>query len=51
VVTGSAEEVAATLAEFDRLGVAHLIVMLSSESPAALSKLADAVRLYRANLP
>jgi probable F420-dependent oxidoreductase len=49
VVTGSTEEVAATLAEYDRLGVSHLLVILSPDTPAALTKLADAMRLYRSN--
>ena len=49
VVTGSTEEVAATLAQYDRLGVNHLLVIVDPETPAILTKLAGAVRLYRSN--
>ena len=47
VVTGSSEEIAAILAEYERLGVAQLQVIVEPDAPAALIRLADAMRRYR----
>ena len=47
VLSGSVEEIAAILVEYDALGVDHLMFHLLPSSPAAYEQLAQAVQLYR----
>jgi len=47
VLSGSTEEIATVLAEYEALGAAHLMFHLRPSTPAAYAKLAEAVRLYR----
>jgi alkanesulfonate monooxygenase SsuD/methylene tetrahydromethanopterin reductase-like flavin-dependent oxidoreductase (luciferase family) len=49
-LTGSAEEVAAGLVEHVELGARHLIVALDPTTPAAVERLAEAVRVARSSL-
>jgi alkanesulfonate monooxygenase SsuD/methylene tetrahydromethanopterin reductase-like flavin-dependent oxidoreductase (luciferase family) len=46
---GSPEEIAAALAEFERLGAGHLQVSLTPDTPVAVSRFAESMRLYRGN--
>ncbi len=46
-LTGSAEEVAAGLREYDALGVGHVIVNLMPNTAAAQARLAEALKVYR----
>jgi probable F420-dependent oxidoreductase len=47
VLSGSVEEIASVLAEYDALGAAHLMFHLRPSTPAAYARLAEAVQLYR----
>lgn len=49
VLSGSVEEIAGILAEYEALGAAHLMFHLRPSTPAAYTKLAEAVQLYRKN--
>ncbi len=49
VLTGSAEEIAGVLAEYEALGAAHLMFHLNPSTPAAYERLAQSVELYRKN--
>lgn len=46
-LSGSTEELAAVLAEYEALGAAHLMFHLRPATPAAYERLAAAVQLYR----
>lgn len=46
-LSGSLEEIAAVLAEYEALGVAHLMFHLRPASPEAYTRLAQAVQIYR----
>jgi alkanesulfonate monooxygenase SsuD/methylene tetrahydromethanopterin reductase-like flavin-dependent oxidoreductase (luciferase family) len=48
VLTGSAEEVAAGLREYDALGVGHVIINLAPNTAAGQARLAEALAAYRA---
>ena len=48
VLTGSPREIAAGLAAHAAAGVAHVMVLLSPNTPEALARLTEAVRLFRA---
>ncbi len=45
--TGSAEQVAAALAEYERMGVAHVMVHCAPYNATTLGRLAEALRVYR----
>jgi hypothetical protein len=47
VLSGSVEEIAAILAEYEALGADHLMFHLNPSKPAAYEQLAQAVQLYR----
>ena len=47
-LSGSVEEIATALAEYEALGAAHLMFHLRPSTPAAYERLAEAVALYRA---
>ncbi len=47
VLTGSVEEIADVLAEYEALGAKHLMFHLTPSTPAAYEQLAEAVQLYR----
>ena len=47
VLSGSVEEIAGVLAEYEALGAAHLMFHLRPSTPATYARLADAVQLYR----
>ncbi|HNT54809.1 MAG TPA: LLM class flavin-dependent oxidoreductase [Anaerolineaceae bacterium] len=49
-LTGSIEEIAAVLQEYERLGAAHLMFHLTPSTPQAYERLAQAVALYRAQV-
>ena len=49
VLSGSVEEIAGVLAEYEALGAAHLMFHLRPSTPTAYERLADAVQLYRNN--
>ncbi len=51
ILTGSVEEIAAILADYEALGVEHLIFHLMPSAPAAYERLAQAVQLYRKASP
>ena len=46
-LTGSAEEIAAGLREYDELGVGHIIVNLMPNNAAAQARFAEALKVYR----
>lgn len=46
-LTGSADELAAAMREYERLGVSHLMFHCAPYGTAALERLAEAVRAYR----
>jgi len=48
-LSGSDEEIASVMAEYEALGAAHLMFHLRPSTPAAYARLADAVKLYRQN--
>jgi alkanesulfonate monooxygenase SsuD/methylene tetrahydromethanopterin reductase-like flavin-dependent oxidoreductase (luciferase family) len=48
VLTGSAEEIAAGLREYDELGVGHIIAHLAPNNAAAQARFAEALAVYRA---
>jgi alkanesulfonate monooxygenase SsuD/methylene tetrahydromethanopterin reductase-like flavin-dependent oxidoreductase (luciferase family) len=48
-LSGSTEEIAAVLAEYEALGAAHLMFHLRPSTPEAYTRLAEAVALYRQN--
>jgi probable F420-dependent oxidoreductase len=48
-LSGSIEEIASTLAEYEALGAAHLMFHIRPSTPAAYERLAEAVQLYRKN--
>jgi alkanesulfonate monooxygenase SsuD/methylene tetrahydromethanopterin reductase-like flavin-dependent oxidoreductase (luciferase family) len=47
ILSGSVEEIAAILAEYEALGADHLMFHLRPATPAAYEKLAQAVQLYQ----
>ena len=47
VLSGSVEEIAGVLAEYEALGAAHLMFHLNPSTPIAYARLAEAVQLYR----
>lgn len=47
VLTGTAEEVAAGLREYETLGVGHVIINLAPNNAAAQARLAEALMVYR----
>jgi len=47
VLSGSVEEIAGILAEYEATGAAHLMFHLAPSTPAAYARLAEAVQLYR----
>ncbi len=47
ILTGPAEEIAAGLRAYDELGVGHVICSLTPNNAAALTRFAEALRLYR----
>ena len=47
-LSGSVEEIATALAEYEALGAAHLMFHLRPSTPAAYERLAEAIALYRA---
>jgi alkanesulfonate monooxygenase SsuD/methylene tetrahydromethanopterin reductase-like flavin-dependent oxidoreductase (luciferase family) len=49
VLSGSVEEIAGVLAEYEALGAAHLMFHLQPSTPAAYERLAEAVELYCKN--
>lgn len=49
VLSGTVEEIAQVLAEYDALGAAHLMFHLRPSTPTAYERLADSVQLYRKN--
>jgi probable F420-dependent oxidoreductase len=49
VLSGSVEEIASDLAEYEALGAAHLMFHLQPATPAAYERLAESVELYRKN--
>lgn len=46
-LSGSAEEIAQTLKEYEQLGSAHLMFHLSPSTPEAYKRLANALKLYK----
>jgi probable F420-dependent oxidoreductase len=46
-VTGSADDIAETLHAFEHAGVAHVLCQYHPNTPAALDRFIDAVRVYR----
>jgi alkanesulfonate monooxygenase SsuD/methylene tetrahydromethanopterin reductase-like flavin-dependent oxidoreductase (luciferase family) len=46
-LSGTVEEIAAILAEYEALGAAHLMFHLRPSRPEAYEQLAEAVHLYR----
>lgn len=46
-LSGSVEEIAAVLAEYEALGAAHLMFHINPSTPEAYARLAQAVQLYR----
>ena len=50
-ITGSAEDIAVVLNEYADLGVGHLICRLTPDTSESLSKLSDALRVYRGAEP
>lgn len=48
-LSGSVEEIAGALAEYEALGADHLMFHLRPSTPAAYARLAEAVQLYRKN--
>ena len=48
-LSGSVEEIADVLAEYEALGAAHLMFHLRPSTPTAYERLAQAVQLYRKN--
>jgi probable F420-dependent oxidoreductase len=48
-LSGSTEEIAAFLAEYEALGAAHLMFHLRPSTPEAYTRLAEAVAVYRQN--
>jgi probable F420-dependent oxidoreductase len=46
-LSGSTEEIAGVLAEFEALGAAHLMFHLRPSTPEAYTRLAEAMQLYR----
>ncbi len=48
-LSGTTEEIAAVLAEYEALGTAHLMFHLRPSTPEAYKRLAEAVALYRHN--
>lgn len=46
-LSGSIEEIAQVLAEYEALGAAHLMFHIKPSTPVAYERLAEAVRLYR----
>ncbi len=51
VLSGSTEEIAQVLAEYEALGAAHLMFHLNPSTPEGYERLAKAVGLYRKNNP
>jgi alkanesulfonate monooxygenase SsuD/methylene tetrahydromethanopterin reductase-like flavin-dependent oxidoreductase (luciferase family) len=49
VLSGTVEEIAQVLAEYEALGAAHLMFHLRPSTPTAYERLAEAVQLYRKN--
>lgn len=49
VLSGSVEEIAGVLAEYEALGTAHLMFHLQPSTATAYTRLAEAVQLYRKN--
>jgi hypothetical protein len=47
VLSGSAEEIACVLAEYEALGADHLMFHLRPSTPTAYERLAEAVSIYR----
>jgi alkanesulfonate monooxygenase SsuD/methylene tetrahydromethanopterin reductase-like flavin-dependent oxidoreductase (luciferase family) len=50
-LSGSVEEIAAVLSEYEALGAAHLMFHLRSSSPEGYRRLGEAVRIYRESHP
>lgn len=48
-LSGSVEEIAQVLAEYEALGTDHLMFHLTPSTPTAYTRLAEAVQLYRKN--
>lgn len=49
-LSGTTEEIAAVLAEYEALGAAHLMFHLRPSTPEAYNRLAEAVALYRSSI-
>ena len=46
-LTGTTQEIAAALAEFETLGAVHLMFHIIPATSAAIKRLAEAVKVYR----
>jgi alkanesulfonate monooxygenase SsuD/methylene tetrahydromethanopterin reductase-like flavin-dependent oxidoreductase (luciferase family) len=46
-LSGSVEEIASALAEYEALGAAHLMFHVNPSTPTAYAKLAESMQLYR----
>jgi hypothetical protein len=47
-LTGSAEEMAAVFKEYEALGVGHLILVSTPDTPEAVARIGEAVAAYKA---